>query len=115
MSGDKRHCKSPKTLEIRVFGHRGFGQKERTATLIPIVSKLWFLFGGAEERLCEQGPDEPPGFAWLSFGGLEGDRTLDLCVANAALSQLSYEPVPMALPHYNRKKRFVKGEARKFS
>ena len=27
------------------------------------------------------------------FGGLEGDRTLDLCDANAALSQLSYEPV----------------------
>mgnify|MGYP006923586479 CR=1 FL=1 len=26
-------------------------------------------------------------------GGLEGDRTLDLCDANAALSQLSYEPV----------------------
>ena len=25
-------------------------------------------------------------------GGSEGDRTLDLCVANAALSQLSYEP-----------------------
>ena len=27
------------------------------------------------------------------FGGPEGDRTLDLRVANAALSQLSYEPV----------------------
>ena len=27
------------------------------------------------------------------FGGPEGDRTLDLCVANAALSQLSYGPV----------------------
>ena len=26
-------------------------------------------------------------------GGLEGDRTLDLCDANAALSQLSYEPI----------------------
>ena len=26
------------------------------------------------------------------FGGLEGNRTLDLCDANAALSQLSYEP-----------------------
>ena len=26
------------------------------------------------------------------IGGLEGDRTLDLCVANAALSQLSYKP-----------------------
>ena len=27
------------------------------------------------------------------YGGPEGDRTLDLRVANAALSQLSYEPV----------------------
>ena len=26
------------------------------------------------------------------IGGPEGDRTLDLCVANAALSQLSYKP-----------------------
>lgn len=26
------------------------------------------------------------------IGGLEGNRTLDLCVANAALSQLSYTP-----------------------
>ena len=28
-----------------------------------------------------------------SYGGLEGDRTLDLCDANAALSQLSHEPM----------------------
>ena len=27
-------------------------------------------------------------------GGAEGDRTLDLSIANAALSQLSYGPVP---------------------
>ena len=27
------------------------------------------------------------------IGGLEGNRTLDLCVANAALSQLSYKPL----------------------
>ena len=26
------------------------------------------------------------------FGGAEGDRTLDLSIANAALSQLSYGP-----------------------
>src|SRR3989344_8351387 len=26
------------------------------------------------------------------IGGAEGDRTLDLCIANAALSQLSYRP-----------------------
>ena len=42
---------------------------------------------------------------WRS-GGAEGDRTLDLCIANAALSQLSYRPtleiisgtVPGAVP-----------------
>ena len=33
------------------------------------------------------------------FGGDGEDRTLDLCVANAALSQLSYAPVsPVILP-----------------
>ena len=31
--------------------------------------------------------------AFFDIGGPEGDRTLDLRVANAALSQLSYEPV----------------------
>ena len=35
--------KSQKPLEIRAFG-----QKESTATLIPIVSKLRCFFGGAE-------------------------------------------------------------------
>jgi hypothetical protein len=29
----------------------------------------------------------------LGFGGAEGDRTLDLRIANATLSQLSYRPV----------------------
>jgi hypothetical protein len=28
----------------------------------------------------------------LDFGGVEGDRTLDLRIANATLSQLSYHP-----------------------
>lgn len=28
----------------------------------------------------------------LGIGGPKGDRTLDLCIANAALSQLSYRP-----------------------
>ena len=31
-------------------------------------------------------------FGFALFGGPEGIRTLDLCVANAALSQLSYKP-----------------------
>ena len=43
------------------------------------------------------------------FGGLEGDRTLDLCDANAALYQLSYEPVlPPDLFILARKLGFVK-------
>ena len=33
----------------------------------------------------------------LFCGGLEGDRTLDLTDANRTLSQLSYEPVCLAL------------------
>ncbi len=32
-----------------------------------------------------------PVFEYLK-GGAEGDRTPDLCIANAALSQLSYRP-----------------------
>jgi hypothetical protein len=33
------------------------------------------------------------------YGGAEGDRTLDLCIANAALSQLSYRPSISAVLH----------------
>src|SRR5690554_3646442 len=34
-----------------------------------------------------------PQSQWLGFfGGAEGNRTPDLCIANAALSQLSYSP-----------------------
>ena len=43
-------------------------------------------------------PDKKPTAIRLNrgglFGGPGGIRTLDLCVANAALSQLSYKPVP---------------------
>ena len=36
-------------------------------------------------------------FIWIfSFGGDEEDRTPDLCIANAALSQLSYAPTNRA-------------------
>ena len=31
------------------------------------------------------------------IGGAEGDRTLDLRIANATLSQLSYRPIPIAV------------------
>ncbi len=40
----------------------------------------------------------------ILFYGPEGIRTLGLCVANAALSQLSYEPVTFGiLTHYEGK------------
>ena len=42
--------------------------------------------GGAKEALYEQEPGEPQGFAWLSFGGPEETRTLDLSDANRTLS-----------------------------
>ena len=36
----------------------------------------------------------------LCSGGPGGDRTHDLCVANAALSQLSYKPINMQRRYY---------------
>jgi hypothetical protein len=36
--------------------------------------------------------------AGLDAGGAEGDRTLDLCIANAALSQLSDRPTRKTVP-----------------
>ena len=64
--------------DLKPFEIRDFRQKERTATLIRIVSKLRFLFGGPE-----------------------GIRTHDLSDANRTLSQLSYRPIflpPKASP-----------------
>ena len=55
--------------DLKPFEIRAFRQKERTATLIRIVSKLRCL-----------------------FGGLEGIRTLDPHNANVVRSQLRYEP-----------------------
>ena len=37
--------------------------------------------------------------ALRSDGGAERDRTADLVIANDALSQLSYSPIPLAGPH----------------
>ena len=44
----------------------GLGRLENTEVLPPI-SFLTFPFGETEERLYEQEPGEPHGFAWLSF------------------------------------------------
>lgn len=37
-------------------------------------------------------PIELYGFDWVSIGGAKGTRTPGLCVANASLYQLSYNP-----------------------
>ena len=65
------HTNLDLTLPERHFfqNRRIFVKKESAATLISVVSKLRRLSGGPK-----------------------GARTLDLCVANAALSQLSYWP-----------------------
>ena len=60
-----------------------------------------FLFGLPERirtfdlqsRSLTRYPAVPRVDVKVAAGGPEGDRTLDLCVANAALSQLSYGPV----------------------
>lgn len=52
--------------------------------------------GEWSECLAKQGKIKNPRmFEYIGgflFGGDEGDRTPDLCIANAALSQLSYTP-----------------------
>ena len=45
-------------------------------------------------------------------GGAEGDRTPDLCNAIAALSQLSYGPVPVYDARFRRNRRLCKREFR---
>ena|GEM_PF-2335463 len=45
-------------------------------------------------------------------GGPEGDRTLDLCIANAALSQLSYRPVFITQNSISQMGRIVKKKMR---
>ena len=43
--------------------------------------------------MCAKKKDTRTGVLFVrSFGGVEGDRTPDLCNAIAALSQLSYDP-----------------------
>ena len=44
----------------------------------------------------------------LCVGGLEGDRTLGLCVANAALSQLSYKPFSFSLLYHSLQLQSIK-------
>jgi hypothetical protein len=47
-------------------------------------------FGKAHRPRCSEN-DRAKRLVWGS-GGAEGNRTLDLCIANASLSQLSYRP-----------------------
>src|SRR5688572_23032690 len=62
-------------------GRRGFGRTPKPA--------------GVKHRLARAGRTTRAGVAGRPFGkggGDEGDRTLDLRIANATLSQLSYVP-----------------------
>ncbi len=44
-------------------------------------------------RIRTQTPTNRAKLPCEKFGGAERDRTVDLCVANASLSQLSYSPM----------------------
>src|SRR5579885_3202989 len=59
---------------------------------------------------AEFGPSEDsgPGTAVGSFGGADRDRAGGLLVANQALSQLSYSPIPQ-LSAISHQQRFAKG------
>ena len=50
---------------------------------------IWYQSG----HFTAKPPAKKQVFVQYLFGGPEGDRTLDLRVANAALSQLSHEPI----------------------
>lgn len=62
--------------------------------MLPGIGVTVFGFKGPEPRVVrgrrrKKGPEINRA---LVYGGPKGDRTLDLCIANAALSQLSYRP-----------------------
>ena len=50
-------------------------------------------FGGTEHTKGAKTKKKDTLAGVFLFGGLEGDRTLDLTDANRTLSQLSYEPI----------------------
>ncbi len=54
--------------------------------------QLFFLKTATKKPAVAGGFYACQGFPGLCFGGDEGDRTPDLGIANAALSQLSYIP-----------------------
>ena len=90
----------------------GFGQQRRTHKNAASVKRCGVIC--VSDRLSHQvlprtpslelsvlpnGGGQIPGLARsmptdYSIDGAEGDRTPDLCIANAALSQLSYSPAP---------------------
>jgi hypothetical protein len=56
-----------------------------------------FTFLGNVRKDKQKGPDSRQALnSTVFFGGDEGDRTLDLRIANATLSQLSYVPTARA-------------------
>ena len=55
---------------------------------------VWLRGWELNPRLPGYGPGALPlGDPAISYGGIAGTRTLDICLAKAALSQLSYNPV----------------------
>ena len=80
--------------------------------MVPVVPDIGRPYYQARAKVCvldllktptacghEEGPDRTEGagqgheFRFFTGSGAEGDRTPDLCIANAPLSQLSYGPV----------------------
>ena len=95
-------------------------QKRNFKITLPVFVNppIIFLFLLINIGLGTKNPHKRADFLRASFssthlGGPEGIRTLDLCVANAALSQLSYGPVSFsrrtATDILYQKKRICKG------
>ena len=79
------------------------GEYPKLAGHVPIkwsnsYCRLWYYCGQTKNH-------RQIGGDFSRNGGLEGDRTLVLCDANAALSQLSYEPILPLLAVFRNKKR----------
>ena len=85
-------------------GHRGPSQVHATACVQPLSASstptMLFFHTPDQRSRCKQEDREaallrgavPAGLP-RGIGGVEGDRTLDLRIANATLSQLSYHPM----------------------
>ena len=78
-----RRIKNNTNVPIADIAKRRLGTNPRRRFL------LWHQSG----HFTAKPPAKKQVFVQYPIGGREGSRTLDLCNANAALSQLSYAPV----------------------